>query len=193
MSGFDERLCAMRQDGDIYTVGQVYSLVKATRDRYVKLGQRAVAVACIAAAAIGFIVGRAQAETVDGDRITIIDGDTVALPCDPAKGIYPGCAERIRLVGIDAPETWKPRCEAERIRGLEAKATLAELLRGRPVEVTRTGRDRYGRTLARLKAGDTDVDAAMLEASLAVPYAPGRAAWAARCRHWCPGAPRCEE
>lgn len=25
-----------------------------------------------------------------------------------------------------------------------------------------------------------------------IPYAPGRAAWADRCRYWCPGAPRCE-
>ena len=26
-----------------------------------------------------------------------------------------------------------------------------------------------------------------------IPYAPGRPAWAARCRHWCSGATRCEE
>ena len=136
----------------------------------------------------------ARAETIDGDRITIIDGDTVALPCDPARGVYPGCGERIRLVGIDAPETGtRARCEAEAVAGLEAKAAVAGLIRGRPVEITRTGVDRYGRTLARLTAGGIDVDAAMLAAGAAIPYAPGRAAWADRCRHWCPGAPRCEE
>lgn len=142
---------------------------------------------------LGFAVGRASAETLDGDRITIVDGDTVALPCDPARGLYPGCAERIRLEGIDAPETWQPRCDAERAAGLAAKATLAGLIRGHAVEITRTGRDRYGRTLARLTADGRSVDAAMLAAGAAIPYAPGRAAWAARCRHWCPGAPRCEE
>lgn len=133
-------------------------------------------------------------ETIDGDRIRIIDGDTVALPCDPARGIYPGCSERIRLVGIDAPETGThARCEAEAVAGLEAKATLARLIRGHLVEITRTGVDRYRRTLARLTVDGRDVDAALLAAGAAIPYAPGRTAWADRCRHWCPSAPRCEE
>ncbi len=126
-----------------------------------------ILLSALVGAAIGLgivFVARAHAETIDGDRIRIIDGDTVALPCDPARGIYPGCAERVRLVGIDAPETG-----------------------------TRTGVDRYGRTLARLTAGGIYVDAAMLAAGAAIPYAPGRAAWADRCRHWCPSAPRCEE
>lgn len=149
--------------------------------------------AMVAGVALGVAAGRAHAETVDGDRIMVIDGDTVALPCDPAKGIYPGCAERIRLEGIDAPETWQPRCEAERIRGYEAKAKLVELLRGHEVEVTRIDRDRYGRTLARLEADGIDVEGPMLASGHAVVWAPGRAAWADRCRHWCPGAPRCEE
>lgn len=135
----------------------------------------------------------AHAETVDGNRVTIVDGDTVALPCDPARGIYPGCAERIRLEGIDAPETHRARCDAERVAGLVAKEALATLLRGRQVEITRTGRDRYGRTLARLSAGGRSVDKEMLAAGVAIPYRPSRAAWADRCRHWCPEAPRCEE
>mgnify|MGYP000940658426 CR=1 FL=1 len=137
---------------------------------------------------------RASAETIDGNRITIIDGDTVALPCDPARGIYPGCAERVRLAGIDAPEVGThARCPAEATAGLEAKAALAGLIRGRPVEVIRTGVDRYHRTMARLSVDGKDVDAAMLVAGTALPYRPGRAAWADRCRHWCPGAARCEE
>lgn len=135
----------------------------------------------------------ARAETIDGDRIMIVDGDTIALPCDPVRGIYPGCAERVRLEGIDAPETHRARCDAERGAGLAAKEALATLLRGRQVEITRTGRDRYGRTLARLTSGGQSVDEAMLAAGVAIPYRAGRAAWADRCRHWCPEAPRCEE
>lgn len=138
-------------------------------------------------------VALARAETVDGDRITIVDGDTVALPCDPAHGVYPGCAERIRLVWIDAPEAGaRARCEAEAVAGLAAKAALARLIRGGGVEVTRTGRDRYGRTLASLSTDAGGVDAAMLASGAAIPYRPGRAAWADRCRRWCPGAARCE-
>lgn len=136
----------------------------------------------------------ARAETIDGDRVIILDGDTIALPCDPLRGLYPGCGERLRLVGVDAPETGsRARCEAESSAGSVARAALAAVIRGRSVEITRIGRDRYGRTLARLKAGDRDVDEAMLAAGHAIPYAPGRAAWAKRCRHWCPGNPRCEE
>ena len=40
-------------------------------------------------------------EAVDGNRIIVLDGDTVALPC---KTPGPGCSERIRLLDIDAPE-----------------------------------------------------------------------------------------
>lgn len=154
-----------------------------------------LATAVGAAIGLGIVfVARSHAETIDGDRIRIVDGDTVALPCDPARGIYPGCAERVRLVGIDAPGTGtRARCEAEAVAGLEAKAALAGLIRSRLVEVTRVGVDRYRRTLARLTAGGTDVDVAMLATGAAIPYAPGRAAWGLRCRHWCPSAPRCEE
>lgn len=145
-------------------------------------------------ATIALRLSCASAETIDGDRIRIIDGDTVALPCDPTKGIYPGCAERVRLVGIDAPEVGAhARCPAEMIAGLDAKAALAGLIRRHPVDITRTGRDRYGRTLARLAVGGRSVDAEMLATGAAIPYAPGRAAWAERCRHWCHGAARCEE
>jgi endonuclease YncB( thermonuclease family) len=41
----------------------------------------------------------ARAETVDGDLIRVIDGDTVEL-----------AGERIRLVEPDVPEISKPRC-----------------------------------------------------------------------------------
>ncbi len=143
--------------------------------------------------AISALYAAARAETIHGDRITIIDGDTVALPCDPARGIYPGCAERLRLVGSDAPETRAPRCEAERVAGLAARAALAGLIRSRAVTITRTGRDKYGRTLAHLTVDGRDLDAALIAAGAALPYRPGRAAWADRCRHWCPGATRCEE
>jgi endonuclease YncB( thermonuclease family) len=99
----------------------------------------------------------ASAEVIDGNRIVIIDGDTVALPCAvPARG----CAEKIRFVDIDAPESFRPHCENERVVGLEAKARVAELLRGAAVYVERSGRkDRYRRTLANLTTADGDVGA----------------------------------
>lgn len=125
----------------------------------------------------------ALAEVIDGNRILIIDGDTVALPCTvPARG----CAEKIRFIDIDAPETFRPTCENERAVGLQAKARLAELLRGATVYVERSGRkDRYGRTLANLTTADGDVGAVLIREGLAVPYRPGKAAKAGRIAHWC--------
>jgi hypothetical protein len=56
----------------------------------------------------------AFAETFDGRRAVIIDGDTIALG-----------TERIRLLNIDAPESFRSRCERELVMGLKAKERLA--------------------------------------------------------------------
>ncbi len=70
--------------------------------------------------------------------------------------------------------------------GLEAKQRLAELLRGHPVEIVRSGKkDRYGRTLAALKAGGFDVGAVLLAEGHALPYRAGAAARLGRLRLWC--------
>lgn len=125
----------------------------------------------------------AGAEVIDGDRIVIIDGDTVALPCAvPARG----CAEKIRFIDIDAPESFRPHCDHEGAVGLQAKARVAELLRGATVYVERSGRkDCYGRTLANLTTADGDVDAVLIREGLAVPYRRGKAEKASRIAHWC--------
>src|SRR5687768_16258588 len=60
----------------------------------------------------------ALAETFDGRRAVIIDGDTFALG-----------SERVRILNIDAPETRGSRCEWELVLGLKAKERLAGLLR----------------------------------------------------------------
>jgi micrococcal nuclease len=57
------------------------------------------------------------------DGVRVIDGDTIDLNGMP-----------IRILGIDTPETFRPRCENERALGVAAKARLIELLDG--VEVT---------------------------------------------------------
>ncbi len=123
----------------------------------------------------------ASAETIDGNTIVIIDGDTVALPCSPR----PCKSERVRLVDIDAPEMFRTRCEAESIAGFEAKERLAELLRGQKVEIERKGKDRYRRTLARLSVEGHDIGAMLMREGHAISWKPGRAAWEARLRHWC--------
>lgn len=116
----------------------------------------------------------AVAETFDGGRAVIIDGDTIALG-----------SERVRVLNIDAPETRGSRCERELVVGLKAKERLAALLQVGSVEVDRNGRDRYGRTLGRLSAGGRDVETVLVREGLALPWQSGPEAKAARLRHWC--------
>ena len=93
-----------------------------------------------------------------------IDGDT--LRCG---------SERVRLIGIDAPELpghcapWR-RCVAGDPR--RSKAALARLVADRPVTLTRLGRDRYGRTLALANAGGVNLACAQIR--------DGQAAYVAR-------------
>lgn len=135
-----------------------------------------------AVAALALFTPAASAETFDGSRIIVIDGDTVALPCAvPGKG----CAEKIRLLEIDAPESYRPSCDAEQAAGLRAKERLASLIRAGAVEVTRSGTDRYGRTLGNVRSTAGDVGSILMKEGLALPYRPGRDAKAARIAHWC--------
>jgi len=76
----------------------------------------------------------------------IVDGDTLAVSLKDRDGND----EKVRLIGIDTPETKKPGTPIECF-GTEASAHIAELLPvGTPVRLERDAeeRDRYGRLLA---------------------------------------------
>ncbi|WP_167369048.1 thermonuclease family protein [Methylobacterium brachiatum] len=125
----------------------------------------------------------ARSETLDGTRIIILDGDTVALPC---VVVTRGCAEKIRFTAIDAPKVFHPSCDAELQAGLRAKERVAQLARGNPVEVVRTGATgRYGRTLGDLSVRAGIVGTILAREGLALPYQPGREEKEGRTRHWC--------
>lgn len=92
--------------------------------------------------------------------LTAIDGDT--LRCG---------RERIRLLGIDAPEM-PGHCRRGRtcVVGdpVAAKAALAAAIARGPATIKRRGRDRYGRTLARVWAGGVDLSEHMVRTRHAV-------------------------
>lgn len=72
-------------------------------------------------------------------RVTcVVDGDTVWI-----------AREKIRLLDIDAPEM-NGSCPAESALARQARDRLVVLLQQADVTIEREGRDRYGRTLARL-------------------------------------------
>lgn len=80
--------------------------------------------------------------------------------------------ERIRLVGIDAPELRQSclREGTEYACGERAREALVDLVAGRTVVCEARERDRYGRLLATCRAGDTNLNRAMVEAGWAVAY-----------------------
>lgn len=103
----------------------------------------------------------------------VIDGDTVTLWC-PGTG-----TERVRILGLDAPETSSPHCASEAAAGAAAtRALRAMLARGDRLDVARQGTDRYGRRLAVLRLDGATVADRMIGAGHARAYGGGpRQGW----------------
>lgn len=107
-----------------------------------------------------FPIGSARAETIVG-RASVIDGDTIEI-----RG------ERIRLYGIDAPESdqlcqrqGKPyRC------GQAAALALADQIDDAPVMCERLDTDRYKRMIGRCRLGGIDLGAWMVHEGHALAY-----------------------
>jgi micrococcal nuclease len=97
--------------------------------------------------------------TVRGQRLYVIDGDTFDLN-----------GERIRVAGIDAPETHPARCPREAALGTAATQKLAELLRGRPLWISGLKTDHWGRAVAVVRVNGQDVADAMIGSGLARNY-----------------------
>jgi micrococcal nuclease len=100
----------------------------------------------------------------------VYDGDTFRLG-----------AERVRILNIDTPELGRAaKCSAEANLALLAKARLAGLLGGSEgrLEITRKGKDRYGRTLALVTVAGRDAGGLMIDGHLAVT-------WGGRRHDWC--------
>ena len=93
-----------------------------------------------------------QVEIADGKIAHVIDGDTVDIEID-------GHTERVRLIGVNTPETKHPTKPIECF-GPEASAYLTQLLpKGTTVRIERDveARDRYGRMLLYLYLGSNDL------------------------------------
>lgn len=90
---------------------------------------------------------------------TVTDGDT--LRCGE---------ERVRLLGIDAPELHgcAPGRRCVEGDGAAARATLARLIGGRRLTIDRSGTDHYGRTLGVVFADGVNLSCAMIAAGQAV-------------------------
>jgi endonuclease YncB( thermonuclease family) len=100
----------------------------------------------------------AHAQALSGP-VRAVDGDTLFMT-----------GTRIRLFGIDAPETDQTcvRDGEAWACGSDASAVLAGLVAGRQVNCTQHDRDSYGRMVASCRVGKVDLAEAMVSAGYAI-------------------------
>lgn len=117
--------------------------------------------------AVGVEANFGQCHTGRGTNC-VVDGDTFYLG-----------GEKVRIAGIDAPETHDYRCPSEKALGDRATAELRALLNSGAVTMTSIGRDRdtYGRRLRNVAVDGADAGEALISAGLARAYANGRRSW----------------
>ena len=103
-----------------------------------------------------------------GGTNCVVDGDTFYLNGD-----------KVRIAGIDAPETHDFKCPAEKALGDRSTARLRELLNSGPITMTNIDRDRdrYGRLLRNVTVGGADVGDRLIEEGLARPYRGAKLGW----------------
>ena len=116
------------------------------------LDQFAWLVACVIAIAAGLSAGKAHGTPT----ARAIDGDTFEV-----------AGERVRIRGVDTPEL-KSKGKEKAI-ALAAKEELQRLL-SRSFHVERSGKDKYGRTVADVFVGNDNVADVLIEKGLGRPY-----------------------
>jgi endonuclease YncB( thermonuclease family) len=141
----------------------------------------------LALAALALATASASAELIAPAEIVVLDGDTIRIS---------NRSPNIRLVGFNAPETWRAACPAEQAQGTRTTNRLRELVHGGkldfeyvvcscPAGTEGTPRCNYGRACGILKSNGRDVGAILIEEGLAVTFTCG----ATRCpptpRPWC--------
>jgi endonuclease YncB( thermonuclease family) len=103
----------------------------------------------------------AHGETLTG-RVSVIDGDTLEMH-----------GQRIRLFGIDAPESGQRCSQADGRQwrcGREAAFALDDLVQGHTVTCVGRDTDRWGRIIAVCDIGGVDLGQRMVESGWATAY-----------------------
>jgi endonuclease YncB( thermonuclease family) len=129
-----------------------------------------------------------QGRALRTSDVRVIDGDTVDIRGQDAN---------VRLVGFNAPETWRPSCNAELEAGRRATARLGQLVLGaRSIEFKRvacscragtegTDKCNFGRQCGSLFVDGVDVGTTLMGEGLAVAYRCGRTSCPPRPKAWC--------
>lgn len=103
-----------------------------------------------------------------GGSDCVVDGDTFYLGGD-----------KVRIAGIDAPETHPSRCAREAELGEAATASLRSMLGSGLITLSAIDRDRdrYGRLLRNVAVDGRDVGEALIAQGVARAYDGGRRPW----------------
>jgi micrococcal nuclease len=97
-----------------------------------------------------------QAYAWQGNVVGVSDGDTITV-------MHDGRGEKIRLYGIDCPESGQAF-------GKKAKQLTSQLIFNKQVNVEPTAIDKYGRTVAFIKLGEMCLNEELIVAGLAWVY-----------------------
>lgn len=85
--------------------------------------------------------------------IRVVDGDTMDMEINLGLGIW--IHDRVRVLNYDAPETWRPKNESEKLRGEAATVDAERLLLNKTVTINAaSGRGSFGRILVRIQLPD---------------------------------------
>ncbi len=121
----------------------------------------------------------AQAEILTGKVVRILDGDTIEV-------LQGKTTHRVRLAGIDAPESSQPFGTMVLRRppfGTKAKRALSAVVGGESVRVDWHKRDRYDRLVGKVTLDGADVNLSLVESGLAWWYREYSGEQSARDRH----------
>jgi endonuclease YncB( thermonuclease family) len=133
--------------------------------------------------ALAFVASVANASPLDPGQVEVLDGDTIRV-----------AGETFRLVGFDAPETYRARCSSERELGNRATFRLRQLVAQGGLDLERvqcscrpgtegTPRCNYGRSCATLRSRGRDVGVVLIAEGLVRPFVCGRTSCPSR--KWC--------
>jgi endonuclease YncB( thermonuclease family) len=133
---------------------------------------------------LAFVTSIANAAPLSSGQVEVLDGDTIRA-----------AGETFRLVGFDAPETYRARCPSERELGNRATFRLRQLVASGGLDLERiacscpsgtegTLRCNYGRSCGILRSRGQDVGALLIAEGLARAYFCGRTSCPKR-KAWC--------
>ena len=108
-----------------------------------------------------------------GKVIKVYDGDTITIAAKLPNTNGPVYRFSVRLDGIDTPEI-RGKSVAERELAKQARDVLHELIYGKVVELRNVANEKYGRILADVYIGDTNVNQWLVSENFAVLYDGGK-------------------